>query len=147
MVKRAHKIQKIVKRLHQRYARIKQFATEWGLIMKKRKVIGNIPNLEGVVDVSNLLLLDVQLSHDCLVNTMSAVQQGHVLCPGCAPSVQLFFKQRSSGGEEGIGDPSTSSPLYSNLMVQITKRRIIIILSTTTSSPLSPFPLNLALTF
>ena len=82
MVKRAKKIQKIVKRLHQRYARIKRFATEWGLIMKKRKVIG---------------ILDVQLLHDCLVNTMSAVQQGHVLCPGCAPSVQLFFKQRSSG--------------------------------------------------
>ena len=40
----------------------------------------NIHILEGVVDVINVLLLDVQLSHDCLVNRMSAGQQGHMLC-------------------------------------------------------------------
>ena len=33
-----------------------------------------------------------------------------------------------------------STPLHSNLMVQITKRRIIIILSATSSRSLSPFP-------
>ena len=80
MVKRAQKIQKMVKKLHQRFARNKQFAPEWGLIMKTRKVLGNIPILEGVNNVSNLLLPDVQISHECLVNTMSAIQQGHVLC-------------------------------------------------------------------
>ena len=49
-------------------------------------------------------------------------------------------KDHQEEGEALLGDPSTSSPLYSNLMVQITKRRIIIILSATTSRSLTPSP-------